>query len=147
MPLRLNNPRVALVAVQLLNPFDVDDRHDADEQTDVLRYVDFVGYHRAVQALVEQQVGVLRNVFPGSERPGFLRERTGFPPSRKLAVTPSRRKICSNVRITEVVPAPDDPVMATIGCLTATASLQDQPAARNSPRMPNRGASKSRRLR
>lgn len=30
----------------------------------------------------------------------------------------SRRKICSNVALTELVPAPDEPVMEMIGCLT-----------------------------
>jgi hypothetical protein len=34
------------------------------------------------------------------------------------AVTFSRRKIFSNVRVTEVVPAPEEPVMAMMGCLT-----------------------------
>jgi hypothetical protein len=34
------------------------------------------------------------------------------------AVTFSRRKIFSKVRVTEVVPAPDEPVMAMMGCLT-----------------------------
>src|SRR3982074_1941218 len=33
------------------------------------------------------------------------------------AFTCSRRKICSKVRITDVVPAPEDPVTAMIGCL------------------------------
>src|ERR1044071_7052152 len=33
------------------------------------------------------------------------------------AVTRSRRKICSNVRMTEVVPAPDEPVTAMMGCV------------------------------
>ena len=32
------------------------------------------------------------------------------------ARTPSRRRICSMVRVTEVVPAPDEPVIAMIGC-------------------------------
>src|SRR5512139_2979560 len=33
------------------------------------------------------------------------------------ASTFSRRKIFSKVRVTEVVPAPDDPVIAMMGCL------------------------------
>jgi hypothetical protein len=33
------------------------------------------------------------------------------------ASTPSRRKMCSKVRVTEVVPAPDEPVIAMMGCL------------------------------
>src|SRR5688572_23412277 len=35
----------------------------------------------------------------------------------KAAFTPSRRKICANVRMTDVVPAPDEPVIEMIGCL------------------------------
>src|SRR5512134_724976 len=34
------------------------------------------------------------------------------------ALTPSRRKICSKVRRTDVVPAPEEPVTEMIGCLT-----------------------------
>src|ERR1700730_2796595 len=34
------------------------------------------------------------------------------------AFTCSRRKISSNVRITDVVPAPEEPVITMIGCLT-----------------------------
>jgi hypothetical protein len=34
------------------------------------------------------------------------------------ALTPSRRKMFSNVRVTEVVPAPLEPVMAMMGCLS-----------------------------
>ena len=35
----------------------------------------------------------------------------------------SRRKICWKVRMTEVVPAPDEPVMTTTGCLVDIALL------------------------
>src|SRR5690242_3012947 len=38
----------------------------------------------------------------------------------KAAEIPSRRKICSKVRRTDVVPAPDDPVTEIMGCLTDT---------------------------
>jgi hypothetical protein len=34
------------------------------------------------------------------------------------ALTPSLRKIFSNVRVTEVVPAPLEPVMAMMGCFS-----------------------------
>ena len=33
------------------------------------------------------------------------------------ALTPSRLKMFSKVRVTDVVPAPDDPVMEMMGCL------------------------------
>src|SRR5579862_6969445 len=33
---------------------------------------------------------------------------------------PSRRNICSNVRLTDVVPAPEEPVTEMMGCLTDT---------------------------
>ena len=55
--------RALLVAVQLLDPLEIDDRHHADQQVGVARDVDLVGDHRAVQAFVEQQVGA------GAERP------------------------------------------------------------------------------
>src|SRR6516164_6675374 len=38
----------------------------------------------------------------------------------KEAAIPSRRKICSKVRRTDVVPAPDDPVTEMMGCFTDT---------------------------
>lgn len=41
----------------------------------------------------------------------------------------------------EVVPAPDDPVIAMTGCLTDTALTDRQAEARNKPRLPNSGAS------
>ncbi len=34
------------------------------------------------------------------------------------ALTFSRRKMFSKVRVTEVVPAPEDPVIAMIGCFS-----------------------------
>ena len=47
-----------LVAVQLLDPLEVDDRHHADQQVDVARDVDLGPDVAAVQAFVEQQVAV-----------------------------------------------------------------------------------------
>src|SRR5215470_18392114 len=38
----------------------------------------------------------------------------------KAAEIDSRRKICSKVRRTDVVPAPDDPVTEMMGCFTDT---------------------------
>src|SRR5688572_8923184 len=46
------------------------------------------------------------------------------------AVTRSRRKICSNVRMTEVVPAPDEPVTAMMGCV---ADMAAPPRLRGTP--------------
>src|SRR5690606_22892355 len=69
---------LARVAVDLLDPFEVDDRHDADLQVDVPREIDLVGLHAAVQALVEQQVGVDRRVVPRRERALLLLPRCRF---------------------------------------------------------------------
>ena len=55
------------VAVQLLDPFEIDDRHDADLEVDVLGDIDLVGDDRAVQAFVEQEVGARRELAPGRE--------------------------------------------------------------------------------
>src|SRR5688572_28894044 len=46
------------------------------------------------------------------------------------AVTRSRRKICSNVRMTDVVPAPDEPVTAMMGCV---ADMAAPPRLRGTP--------------
>src|SRR6185369_6885379 len=48
----------------------------------------------------------------------------------KAAVSCSRRKICSNVRMTEVVPAPDEPVTAMMGCI---ADMRALPRLRGAP--------------
>src|SRR5689334_19644253 len=45
------------------------------------------------------------------------------------AVIFSRRKMCSNVRRTDVVPAPDEPVTEMIGCVTDMRSTPEEPAA------------------
>src|SRR5262252_2174900 len=41
---------------------------------------------------------------------------------------PSRRKMCAKLRITVVVPAPEEPVTAMIGCLTDMRVLTDSDA-------------------
>jgi hypothetical protein len=41
-------------------------------------------------------------------------------PSMKAAATFSRRKISSKMRLTEVVPAPDEPVIEMMGCAALT---------------------------
>ena len=65
---------VALVAVQLLDPLEVDDRHDADEQVGVAGDVDAEAPvdDAAVQALVEEQVCAGLDVGPGGEGAGLL---------------------------------------------------------------------------
>ena len=45
-----------LVAMDLLDPFEIDHRHDADFQIAVLGDVDFIGDDGAVQAFVEEEV-------------------------------------------------------------------------------------------
>ena len=50
---------------------------------------------------------------------------------------PSRRKICSKVCLTVVVPAPEEPVTEMMGCRADIASRS--PQARNRPRCPKRG--------
>ena len=47
----------------------------------------------------------------------------------------SRRKISSKMRLTEVVPAPDEPVIEMIGCRVDIRT----PQARNRPRLPKSG--------
>ena len=65
---------VALVAVQLLDPLEVDDRHHADEQVGVAGDVDpdALVDDAAVQSLVEEQVGARLDVRPGGEGAGLL---------------------------------------------------------------------------
>ena len=55
--------RVA-VAMQLLRPFEIDDRHDADLEIGVARDIDVVGHDGAVQALIEQKVGIGGQLLP-----------------------------------------------------------------------------------
>ena len=69
---------LGLVAPQFLNPFQVDNRHHADKQIRVLSDIDFWRYHRAMEALIEQQVGACRDVFPWSKRTWLLLEGRGF---------------------------------------------------------------------
>ena len=46
-------PRYYLVAMELLNPFEVDDRHDTDKEITVLRDIDRLGDDCSMQPLVE----------------------------------------------------------------------------------------------
>jgi len=63
---------LAGVAVDLLDPLQVDDGHDADQQVYVLGDVHTIGDEAAVQALVEQQVGARRQALPGREGADWL---------------------------------------------------------------------------
>ena len=60
-----------LVPMQLLDPLEIDDRHDADEQIDMARDVDVAARDGAVQPLVEQHIRVLGQLFPFGERAGL----------------------------------------------------------------------------
>ena len=57
-----------LVANELLDPFEVDHRHDADFEVGVHRDVHLRRHHRAVQPLIEKQVGATRQIVPLGER-------------------------------------------------------------------------------
>jgi hypothetical protein len=59
-----------LVAVELLNPLQVDDGHHADQQVRVLGDVDLGRDHRAVQAFVKQQIGAVGTSSHGVKVPG-----------------------------------------------------------------------------
>ena len=69
-----------LVAMQLLDPLEVDDRHHADQQVDVATDVDAVilADVGAVQPLVEQQVAVGRHRRPRREGAGLATELRGL---------------------------------------------------------------------
>src|SRR6185437_89944 len=71
-------PTGGLVAMQLLDPFQVDDRRDADQQVDVPGNVDFAGHHGAVQALIEEQVRIPGNLLPRREGAGLLTMARGL---------------------------------------------------------------------
>ena len=64
--------------MDLLDPLEVDHRHDSDLEVGVLGDVDAVGDDGAVKALVEQQVGIGRHVAPGGERSGRRAELLGL---------------------------------------------------------------------
>ena len=57
----------SVVAGDLLNPFQVGDRHNADQQIHQRRHVVFIGDHTPVQTLIEEQVGTAGNRLPGGE--------------------------------------------------------------------------------
>src|SRR6185437_14264680 len=58
--------------MQLLYPFQVDHWNDADEQVDMARHIDLLGHDGAMQPFIEEQVGLLRKVFPGRESARLL---------------------------------------------------------------------------
>ncbi len=64
----------------------------------------------------------------------------------------SRRKICSKVALTELVPAPDDPVIEMMGCLTDMGALPNEflirlaaPTPAGAPRSACRTAARQRK--
>ena len=61
-----------LVPVQLLDPLQVDDRHDADREVGVTGDVHVLGDDGPVQALVEHQVGAFLDALPGRKCSGRL---------------------------------------------------------------------------
>jgi hypothetical protein len=56
--------------MQLLDPFQIDDRNHADLEIDMLGDIDGFRHDRAVQALVKEQVRAPLEVAPGRERSG-----------------------------------------------------------------------------
>ena len=66
------------IAMQFLDPLEIDDRHDSDQQIDMLRNIDLVGDDGAVQTFVEHHVGVLRNLFPRRKSARLLPEGAGL---------------------------------------------------------------------
>ncbi len=51
---------VAAVAMQLLDPLQINDGHHADLEIGMLRDVDLLGHDRAVQAFIKQEIGFSR---------------------------------------------------------------------------------------
>ena len=73
----------------------------------------------AVAALVAE---VSRARTASSAYSTTVAERLDASPSTTQASIPSRRKMCSKVRVTVVVPAPEEPVIETTGCRADTGS-------------------------
>ena len=67
-----------LVAPQLLDPLQVDHRDHADAQIRVLGDVVLRRHDGAMQALIKQDVGALRQIFPRGEGAGLLLKGLGF---------------------------------------------------------------------
>ena len=66
------------IPMQLLNPLQIDDGHDPNQQIDVLPDLNVFVRRCAVQPFVEQHVGRLGQIFPLGERAGLLTERRGL---------------------------------------------------------------------
>ena len=58
-----------LVAMDFLDPFQIDDRNDTDLEITMLGKIDLVGHRTAMQAFIEQEIGVLE-FFPTGEGAG-----------------------------------------------------------------------------
>lgn len=91
---------VGLVAMDLLDPFEIDHRYDADLEIAVLGHVELARYQRAVQSLVEHEVGAGLDVLPWRERTGRASVQLGAglvvdvvarPPAAAFAVGLERR--------------------------------------------------------
>src|SRR3984893_6464248 len=66
------------VAMQLLDPLEIDDRHDADEQIDVACDIDAIADVSAMQAFVEEEVAVGRHRLPVGESARVTAEFLGL---------------------------------------------------------------------
>jgi hypothetical protein len=64
--------------VYLLNPFEVDDRYDADAQIDVPGNIDVASLYGPMQPFIEQHVGAFRQILPFSEGARIRTETLGF---------------------------------------------------------------------
>ena len=64
--------------MQLLDPFEVDDRNNADLEIGMLGNVDLVGHDRAMQAFIEQQIGAFRQRPPFGKGAWFRAEQLGL---------------------------------------------------------------------
>ena len=64
--------------MNLLYPFEVDDRHDADTQVDVARDIDLIGLEGTMQSLVEKHIRFFRQINPFGECPRCGAVTLGF---------------------------------------------------------------------
>src|SRR3984893_12213742 len=72
-------------AMQLLDPLEIDDRHDTDQQIDVPSDIDAIADVSAMQAFVEQQVAVGRHRLPVGESARVAAEFLGLGPVMRVA--------------------------------------------------------------
>src|SRR3546814_11983728 len=60
------------VALELLDPFQVDDRRDADQQIRVRGNIDLITDERTMQAFIKQQIRIRRQAHPTGKGSGRL---------------------------------------------------------------------------